>query len=190
MASKREFNPWGFLPLDLFQLQNITRKLWLPALLELRPLISLLQPILLGSLPPPPHSYPSSSLSFWAPYPPSPTHIPPAAYPSGLPTPLLTHIPPAAYPSVLPTPPTHIPPAAYPSGLPTPLLTHIPPAAYPSVLPTPPPLISLLLPILRCSLSPPNHIPPAAYPSELPNPCPLPPMNALEESITEILQRP
>ena len=69
MASKREFNPWGFLPLDLFQLQSITRKLWLPALLELRPLISLLQPILLGSLPPPP------------------THIPPAAYPSGLPTP-------------------------------------------------------------------------------------------------------
>ena len=86
MASKREFNPWGFLPLDLFQLQNITRKLWLPALLELRPLISLLQPILLGSLPPPP------------------THIPPAAYPSGLPTPLLTHIPPAAYPFGLPNP--------------------------------------------------------------------------------------
>ena len=27
MASKREFNPWGFLPLDFFQLQNITRKL-------------------------------------------------------------------------------------------------------------------------------------------------------------------
>ena len=26
MASKREFNPWGFLHLDLFQLQNITRK--------------------------------------------------------------------------------------------------------------------------------------------------------------------
>ena len=157
MASKREFNPWGFLPLDLFQLQNITRKLWLPAVLELPPLISLLQPILLGSLPPP-NSYPSSCLSFWAPYPPSPTHIPPAAYPSGLPTPLLTHIPPAAYPSVLPTPPPH---------------------SYPS-----------------CCLSfgapypPPNHIPPAAYPSELPNPCPLPPMNALEESITEILQRP
>ena len=89
MASKREFNPWGFLPLDLFQLQNITRKLWLPALLELRPLISLLQPILLGSLPPLPDSYPSSCLSFWAPYPPPPptTHIPPAAYPSGLPNP-------------------------------------------------------------------------------------------------------
>ena len=70
MASKREYHPRGFLPLDFFQLQNITRKLWLPALLELPPLISLLQPILLGSLPPPP-----------------PTHIPPAAYPSGLPNP-------------------------------------------------------------------------------------------------------
>ena len=121
MAFKREFNPWGFLPLDLFQLQNITRKLWLPAVLELRPLISLLQPILLGSLPPL-HSYPSCCLSFWAPYPP------------------FTHIPPAAYPSVLPIPPT--------------------------------------------------HIPPAAYPSELANPRPLPPMNALQESITEILQCP
>ena len=33
-----------------------------------------------------------------------------------------THIPPAAYPSGLPTrpPPTHIPPTAYPSGLPNP----------------------------------------------------------------------
>ena len=143
MAFKREFNPWGFLPLDLFQLQNITCKLWLPALLELRPLICLLQPILLGSLPPPPQ---------------------------------LTHIPPAAYPSGLPTPPS--------------------------------PLISLLLPILlgslpplhshpSCSLSfwapyppPPTHIPLAAYPSELPDPRPLPPMNALEESITETLQCP
>ena len=103
MASKREFNPWGFRPLDFFQLQNITHKLWLPAVLELPPLISLLQPILLGSLPPPhklisfllpillgslpppPHSYPSFSLSFWAPYP--LTHIPPATYPSGLPNP-------------------------------------------------------------------------------------------------------
>ena len=156
MASKREFNPWGFLPLDLFQLQNITRKLWLPALLELRPLISLLQPILLGSLTPPlislqqpillgslpplPHSYPSCCLSFWAPYPPSHSH------------------PSRSLSFCAPYPPPH---------------------SYPS-----------------CCLSfgapypPPNHIPPAAYPSELPNPCPLPPMNALEESITEILQRP
>ena len=31
---------------------------------------------------------------------------------------------------------------------------------------------------------PPTHIPPAAYPSGLPKPHPLPPMNALEESIT------
>ena len=72
------------------------------------------------------------------------------------------------------TPTTHIPPAAYPSGLLTP----------------PPPLISLLLPILLGSLPPPTHIPPTAYPSELPNPRPLPPMNALEESVTEILQCP
>ena len=142
MASKREFNPWGFLPLDLFQLQNITRKLWLPALLELRPLISLLQPILLGSLPPPPSdSYPSSCLSFWAPYPPPPLHSHPSYSLSFW----------APYP-----PPTHIPSAAYPSGLPTPT-THIPPAAYPSGPPNPPPLL---------------------------------PMNALEESITEILQCP
>ena len=107
MAFKREFNPWGFLPLDLFQLQNITRKLWLPALLELRPLISLLQPILLGSLPP------------------------------------LTHIPPAAYPSGLPTPPSLT------SLLQPILLGFLPPT----------PLISLLLPILQCSLSPPQPYP-------------------------------
>ena len=50
MASKREYHPRGLLPLDFFQLQNITCKLWLPALLELPPLISLL------------------NLSFWAPY--------------------------------------------------------------------------------------------------------------------------
>ena len=98
MASKREYHPRGFLPLDFFQLQNITRKLWLPALLELPPLISLLQPIVLGSLPTP--------CSLWAPY------------------------------------------------------------------------------------LPPTHISPVAYPSELPNPRPLPPMSALEESITEILQCP
>ena len=63
-----------------------------------------------------------------------------------------THIPPAAYTSGLPTPPTHIPPAAYPSGLPIPP-THIPRAAYPSELPNPQ-LISLLLPILLGSLTP------------------------------------
>ena len=122
MASKREFNPWGFLPLDLFQLQNITRKLWLPALLELRPLISLLQPILLGSLPPP------RLISLQLPI----------------------------------------------------LLGSLPP----------PSLTSLLQPILLGNptpLPPPTHIPPAAYPSGLPNPHPLLPMNALEESITEIL---
>ena len=79
------------IPLDFFQLQNITRKLWLPALLELPPLISLLQSILLGSLYPP-DSYPSCCLSFWVPYPPL-THIPPAAYSSGFP------IPPNSYPS-------------------------------------------------------------------------------------------
>ena len=97
MASKREYHPRGFLPLDFFQLQNITRKLWLPTLFELPPLISLLLPILLGSpspplislitllLPillgslPPPHSYPSCCLSFWT---------------SGLPT-----LPPHSYPS-------------------------------------------------------------------------------------------
>ena len=114
------------------------------------------------------------------------THIPPAAYTSGLPTPPLHSHPSCclsfwtAYPpppltslllpillSSLTRPPTHNPPAAYPSGLPTPP-THIPPAAYPSELPTPP-----------------THIPPAAYPSGLPNPRPLPPMNALEESITD-----
>ena len=138
MAFKREFNPWGFLPLDLFQLHNITRKLWLPALLELRPLICLLQPILLGSLHPP-------------------THIPPATYPSGLPTPPSpTHIPPAAYPSGLPTPPSLtslLQPILLGSLPPSP--THIPPAAYPSGLPNPPPqLISLLLPILLSSLTP------------------------------------
>ena len=67
------------------------------------------------------------------------------------------------------TPTTHIPPAAYTSGLPTPPPpTHIPPAAYPSGLPIPP-----------------TQIPCAAYPSGLPNPCPLPPMNALGESITD-----
>ena len=77
----------GFLPLEFFQLQNITCKLWLPVLLELPPPISILQSILLGSLPPPPHSHPSCCLSFWVPYPPLPTHIPPAAYPSGLPKP-------------------------------------------------------------------------------------------------------
>ena len=109
MAFKREFNPWGFLPLDLFQLQNITHKLWLPALLELRPLICLLQPILLGSLPPLPHSYPSCCLSFWAPYPPF-THIPPAAYPSGLPTPL-----PHSYPSCSLSFCAPYPPNSYPS---------------------------------------------------------------------------
>ena len=61
--------------------------------------------------------------------------------------------------------------------------THIPPAAYRSGLPTHPLF-------LVGSLPPPTHIPPVAYPSELPNPRPLPPMSALEESITEILQCP
>ena len=89
------------------------------------------------------------------------------------------------------TPTTHIPPAAYPSWLPTPTppSTHILPAAYPSGLPTPP------YSYPSCSLSfwapyPPTHIPPAVYPSGLPNPRPLLPMNALEESLTEILQCP
>ena len=149
MASKREYHPRGFLPLDFFQLQNITHKLWQPAVLELPTLISLLQPILLGSLPPPLISFLLPILLGSLPAP--PPHIPPSAYPFGLPTPspisLLLPILLGSLP-----PPTHILPAAYTSGLPTPP-THIPPSAYPFGLPTPSP-ISLLLPILLGSLTP------------------------------------